>query len=127
MLLNNQKYWFHRILHILYNYNHRLISTITALRDIQNVQRAHSNVDWTRNTCQPMALITEIIGKDKFKNGEVKRQPEKPQFIMAMQKEIYEHKKHKHWKLVHRFDTKGEKLLWQLGPIGEKGTTSLER
>ena len=40
------------------------IATISASRDIQNVQRAHSTVKWTRNICQPMALITAMIFKD---------------------------------------------------------------
>ena len=39
-------------------------ATISESRDLQNVQRAHSNVDWTRNICQPMALITAMISKD---------------------------------------------------------------
>ena len=60
------------------------IATILVSEDIQNVQRAHSNVDWTRNIYQPMALITAIIGKDTLTYGEMKRQPDKPQFIMAM-------------------------------------------
>ena len=103
------------------------IATISASRDIHNVQRAHPNFDWTRNICQPMALITVMIGKDTLTYGEMKRQPDKPQFIMAMQKEISDHEKRKHWKLVHRSETKGEKRLWQFGTSGEKGTTSLER
>ena len=41
----------------------------------------------------------------------MKRQPDKPQFIMAMQKEISDHKKHKHWELVHRSETKGAKTI----------------
>ena len=60
------------------------IATTSAPRDIQNFQRAHSNVDWTRNICQPMDLIIETIGKDTLTYGEMKRQPDKPQFIMAM-------------------------------------------
>ena len=40
------------------------IAKISVSRDIQNFQRAHSNVDWTSNICQPMSLITEIIGKE---------------------------------------------------------------
>ena len=55
------------------------IAKISVSREIQNVQRAHSKVDWTRNICQPMALITAIIGKDTLTYGEMKRQPGKPQ------------------------------------------------
>ena len=77
------------------------IETISASREIQNVQRAHSNVKWTRNICQPIALITEMIGKDTFTYGDMKRQPDKPHFITAMQKEISDHEKLKHWKVVH--------------------------
>ena len=51
-------------------------ATIPASREIHNVQRAHSNVDWTRNICQPMALITETISKNTY--GYMKRQPDKP-------------------------------------------------
>ena len=76
------------------------IATISASRDLQNVQQAHSNVDWTRNICHPMALITEMISKDTLTYGEMKRKPDKPQFITAMQKEISDHKQRKHWKLV---------------------------
>ena len=62
----------------------RQIATISVYREIHNVQRAHSNVDWTRNICQPMALITEMIGKDTLTYEEMKQQPEKPQFITEM-------------------------------------------
>ena len=48
------------------------IATILASREIQNVQQAHSNVDWTRNICQPMALITAMIDKDILTYGEMK-------------------------------------------------------
>ena len=74
-----------------------------------------------------MALISEIIDKDTLTYGEMKQQPDKPQFITAMQKEISDHKKRKIWKLVHRSETKGEKILWKFGPSGEKGTTSLKK
>ena len=40
------------------------IATISASRDLQNFQRAHSNVNWTRNIYQPMALTTAMISKD---------------------------------------------------------------
>ena len=33
------------------------IATISVSRDPQNVQRAHSNVDWTRNICQQMPKV----------------------------------------------------------------------
>ena len=72
------------------------IATISASREIQSVERAHSNVDWTSNICQPMALITAMIGKDTSTYGETKRQPDKPKFITAMQKDISDHKKRKH-------------------------------
>ena len=78
----------------------RKIATISASREIQNFQRAHSKVDWTRNICQPMALIISIIGKDKLTYGEMKRQPDKTQFITEMQMDISDHEKRKHWKLV---------------------------
>ena len=87
------------------------IATISASRDIQNVQRAHSNVNWTRNICQPIALITAMIGKDTLTYGEMKRQTDKPQFITAIQKEISDHEKRKHWKLVHQSETKGAKMI----------------
>ena len=57
----------------------------------------------------------------------MKQQPDKPQFITEMKKEISDHKKSKHWKLFHQSETKGAKRLWQFGPSGEKGTKSLER
>ena len=44
-----------------------------------------------------------------------------------MQKEISDHEKRKHWKLVHQLEKKRQKRLWQFGLSGEKGTTSLER
>ena len=47
------------------------IATISASIDLQNVQRAHSNVDWTRNICQPMAIITAMISKDTVIYGEM--------------------------------------------------------
>ena len=50
------------------------IATISASREIHNVQRAHSNVDWTRNICQPMELITVMIVKDTLTYGEMKQQ-----------------------------------------------------
>ena len=45
------------------------IATILASMDIHNVQQAHPNVDWTINICQPMALITWMISKDKLTYG----------------------------------------------------------
>ena len=87
------------------------ISTISASREIQNVQQAHSNVGWTRNIYQPMALITAMIVKDTLTYGEMKQQPDKPQFITAMQKEISDQEGRKHWKLVHRLKTKGAKMI----------------
>ena len=86
------------------------IATILASRYLQNIQIAHSNVDWTRNFCQPMDLIIAMIGKDKLTDGEMKRQPDKPQFITSMQKGISDHERRKHWKLVHRSETKGAKM-----------------
>ena len=62
------------------------IATSSASIDLQNVQREHSNVDWTRNICQPMAIITAMISKYTFTYGEMKRQPDKPHFITAIQK-----------------------------------------
>ena len=41
----------------------------------------------------------------------MKRQPDKPQFITAMQKKISDHEQHKHWKLVHQSETKGAKIM----------------
>ena len=61
------------------------IATISASRDLQNVQRAHSNVERSRNICQPKALITAMISKDTLTYGEMKRQPDKPHFITAVQ------------------------------------------
>ena len=96
------------------------IATISASRNIQNVQQAHSNVDWTRNICQPMALITSMIGKYTLIYGEMKRQPDKLQFITAMQKEICDHKNCKHWKLVHRSKTKGAKTIMEIWSLKRK-------
>ena len=96
------------------------IETIFASRDPQNVQRAHSNVDWTRNICQPMALITVMISKDILTYGEMKRQPYKPQFIMATQKEIFDHEQRKHWKLVHLLETKGAKTIMAIWSFRQK-------
>ena len=67
--------------------------------------------------CQPTDLITVITGKDALTYGEMKRQPDKPKFITAMQKEIFDHKKRKHMNLVHRSETKGENMIlaiWSL-------------
>ena len=97
------------------------IATISASREIHNVQRAHSNVDWTRNICQQMALITAMIGKDKLTYGEMKPQPEKPQFITAIQKDISDHEKHKHRKLVHLSETKGAKTIMAIWYFRQKG------
>ena len=96
------------------------ITTISASREIHNVQRAHSNFDWTRNICQPMALIIEMIGKDTLTYGEMKRQPDKPQFITAMQNNISDHEKRKHWKLVHRSETKGAKTIMAIWSFRQK-------
>ena len=85
------------------------IESISASRYLQNVQRAHSNVYWTRSICQPMDIITAMIGKDTLTYGEMNQQPDKPQFITAMQKKIYDHEQRKNWKLVHRSETKGAK------------------
>ena len=122
MLLNNQKYWLHSILAICYYDNRRQRSNrkISASREIQNVQQAHSNVDWTRNICQPIALITAINGKDTFTYVEMKQQLDKPQFIMAMQKEISDHEKRKHWKLFHRSETKGAKTIMEIWSFRRK-------
>ena len=96
------------------------IATILASREIHNVQRAHSNADWTRNIFQPIALITAIIDKDTLTYEDMKRQPDKPQFITEMQKEIFDHKNHKHWKLVHRTETKGAKTIMAIFSFSRK-------
>ena len=49
------------------------IATISTSRKIDNVQQAHSNIDWTRNICLPMALITAMIGKDTLTYGDMKQ------------------------------------------------------
>ena len=103
MLLNNQKIGITTVVR-------GQIATISASIEIQNVQQSHSNIDCTRNICQPMALIIEMISRDKLTYGELKRQPDKPQFITSMQKEISDHERRKHWKLVHRSETKGAKM-----------------
>ena len=64
-----------------------------------------------------MALITAMIGKDTLTYGEMKRQPDKPEFITSMQKEISDDKKRKHWRLIHRSKTEWEKtnmVIWSL-------------
>ena len=96
------------------------IATISASRYLQNVQQAHPNVDWTRNICQPMALITSMIIKDTLTYGEMKQQPDKPNFITAMQKEISDHKQPKHWKLVHRSEIKGAKTIMAIWSFRRK-------
>ena len=52
-----------------------------------------------------------MIRKDTLKYGEMKRQPDKPQFITAMQKEISDHEHRKHCKLVLWLEKKGEKIM----------------
>ena len=58
-----------------------------------------------------MALITAIISNDTFIYAEMKQQPDIPQFITSMQKEISDHKKRKHWKLVHQSEIKWAKTI----------------
>ena len=60
------------------------IATISVSGEIQNVERAHSNLDWKINICQTMALITATISKDTLTYVEMKRQPDKPKCITAM-------------------------------------------
>ena len=67
-----------------------------------------------------MDLITATIGKDTLTYGEMKRQPDKPQFITAMKKEISDHEKRKHWKLVHRSETKGTKMIMAIWSFRRK-------
>ena len=52
--------------------------------------------------------------------GEMKRQPEKPQFITVMQNEISDHEQRKHWKLVHRSETKGAKMIMAIWSFRRK-------
>ena len=62
-----------------------------------------------------------MIVKDTLTYGDMKRQPDKPKFITAMQKDISDHENRKHWKFVHRSETKGaKKRLRKFGPSGEK-------
>ena len=51
----------------------------------------------------------------------MKQQPDKPQFITAMQKDISDHEKRKHWKLVHRSETKGAKTIMAIWSFRQKG------
>ena len=67
-----------------------------------------------------MDLITAMIGKYILTYGEMKRQPDKPKFITAMQKEISDHEKRKHWKLVHRSETKGAKTIMAIWSFRRK-------
>ena len=87
------------------------IATISASRDLQNVQQAHSNVDWTRNICQPMDLITAMTSKNTLTYGETKQQLDKPHFITAMQKEISDYEQRKNWNSVHQSEIKGAKTI----------------
>ena len=96
------------------------IATISASREIHNVQLAHSNVYWTRNICQPMALITVMIGKDKLTYGDMKQQLDKLKFITVMQKEISNHEKCKHWKLVNQSKTKRVKTIMEIWSFRQK-------
>ena len=76
-----------------------------------------------------------MIGKDTLTYGEMKRQPDKPRFITEMQNEISEHKQRKHWKLVHRSETKGplvDRYFWSskclnalVGNFGDLSTPRL--
>ena len=67
-----------------------------------------------------MALITAMISKDTLTHGEMKRQLDKPHFITAMQKETSDHKKRKHWKLVHRLEIKGAKIIMTIWSFRRK-------
>ena len=67
-----------------------------------------------------MALIKAMIGKDTLTYGDMKRQPDKPKFITAMQKEISHHKKRKHWKLVNGSETKRAKTIMEIWSFRQK-------
>ena len=67
-----------------------------------------------------MAIITAMIGKDTFKYGGTKQQPDKPQFITEIQKDISGHEKHKHWKLVHWSEAKGAKTIMAIWYFRQK-------
>ena len=62
-----------------------------------------------------------MIVNDTLTYGEMKQQPDKPQFIMAMQKEISDHKNRKHWKLVHGSETKRAKTIMEIWYFRRKG------
>ena len=61
-----------------------------------------------------------MIGKEILTYGEMKRQQDKSQFITAMQKEISDNEQRKHWKLVHRSETKGAKTIMAIWSFRRK-------
>ena len=61
-----------------------------------------------------------MIIKETLTYGYMKQQSDKPQFITEIQKEISDHEQRKHWKLVHRSETKGEKTIMAIWSFRQK-------
>ena len=60
------------------------------------------NVDGSLNYMHPMSLTAKTGANDTFHFHQAMQQPDRAEFIKAMVKELEDHHRHKHWKLVKR-------------------------
>jgi len=60
------------------------------------------NVDGSLNFIHPMALAAKTGANDTFYFHQAMQQEDRAEFIKAMVKELEDHHKHKHWRLVKR-------------------------
>ena len=72
------------------------------------------NVDGSMNYLHPLSLISQP-SNDTFYFHQAMQEDDRDEFIKAMVKELEDHRKHNHWKLIHRSeigDAKTVKAIW---------------
>lgn len=73
------------------------------------------DVDGSTNVTHPLAFATQTAGNEVFHFHQAMRENDREEFIKAMIKELQDHQKNKHWKLVKRSeigDAPTIKAIW---------------
>ena len=59
----------------------------------------------------PFSFVTGYAENEVFHLGQILKQPDRKLFSEAMEREINGHSSAKHWKVVHRSEAKGIKII----------------
>ena len=67
-----------------------------------HTERINAHFDGTVNAIHHAILMTEVDSNDVYTMREVMKQPDFPEFIQAMVKEVQDHEEREHWTIVPR-------------------------